>query len=146
MEFTRANVVAEARTLIGTPYMHQAALKGVGMDCIGVIRWIAQRFNRPESIRFESDPRFKGYGRPPSPRLLVATDEHLERIPLTDGLPGDIVLARIEVEPQHFALISELDPTRVIHSYAQVSMVTENIVDAAWKSRVLRMYRFPGIV
>jgi cell wall-associated NlpC family hydrolase len=35
MSFTREAVIAEARTWLGTPWHHQASLKGVGCDCIG---------------------------------------------------------------------------------------------------------------
>jgi hypothetical protein len=34
---TREAIVAAARSWLGTPYHHQASLKGVGSDCIGVI-------------------------------------------------------------------------------------------------------------
>jgi NlpC/P60 family putative phage cell wall peptidase len=33
-------VVAEARAWIGTPYRHQASLKGVGCDCLGLLRGV----------------------------------------------------------------------------------------------------------
>lgn len=37
---TRAAIVAEARGWIGTPYRHQASLKGVGCDCLGLVRGV----------------------------------------------------------------------------------------------------------
>ena len=37
---TRAAIVAEARAWIGTPYRHQASLKGIGCDCLGLLRGI----------------------------------------------------------------------------------------------------------
>lgn len=33
-----ADIVAAARGWIGTPYLHQASLKGVGTDCLGLVR------------------------------------------------------------------------------------------------------------
>ena len=35
-----ADVLAIARAWIGTPYRHQGAVKGVGCDCLGLIRGI----------------------------------------------------------------------------------------------------------
>ena len=35
MDEFSARVVAEARSWIGTPYVHQAARKGAGTDCLG---------------------------------------------------------------------------------------------------------------
>lgn len=37
---TRDDVVALARTWLGTPYHHQASLKGVGTDCLGLVRGV----------------------------------------------------------------------------------------------------------
>ena len=36
----RAAIVAAARSWIGTPYRHQASLKGVGCDCLGLLRGV----------------------------------------------------------------------------------------------------------
>jgi hypothetical protein len=144
--FTRENVVAYARTLIGTPYHDGAALPGVGCDCIGVERCIVRHFGRPEADRFDRDIRFKGYSRFPNKRLLLeGCADYFDPVAIEDGLLGDIALASVEIEPQHFALLSSLEPPRVIHAYIQVGRVVENIVDASWRSHVLRMYRFRGI-
>ena len=44
-EVFRAAIVAEARGWIGTPYRHQASLKGVGADCIGLVRGVWRAFH-----------------------------------------------------------------------------------------------------
>ncbi|MFL5163197.1 MAG: peptidase P60, partial [Microvirga sp.] len=33
-------ILAEARSWIGTPYRHQASLKGIGCDCLGLLRGV----------------------------------------------------------------------------------------------------------
>jgi NlpC/P60 family putative phage cell wall peptidase len=33
-------IIAAARSWIGTPYRHQASLKGVGCDCLGLLRGV----------------------------------------------------------------------------------------------------------
>ena len=35
-----ADIIAIARSWIGTPYLHQAAVKDVGCDCAGLVRGI----------------------------------------------------------------------------------------------------------
>jgi hypothetical protein len=40
--------VREARTWIGTPYRHQASVKGVGADCLGLVRGIWREVIGPE--------------------------------------------------------------------------------------------------
>ena len=34
------HIVAVARSFIGTPYRHQGSLKGIGCDCLGLIRGV----------------------------------------------------------------------------------------------------------
>ena len=50
MPLTRSIIVAETRSWIGTPYRHQASLKGVGCDCLGLVRgvWRAVIGDEPE--------------------------------------------------------------------------------------------------
>ena len=47
---TRVAIVAEARSWIGTHYRHQQSLKGVGCDCLGLLRgvWRAVYGQEPE--------------------------------------------------------------------------------------------------
>ena len=47
----RNRIVCEARRWIGTPYRHQASLKGVGCDCLGLVRgvWRAGYGAEPEA-------------------------------------------------------------------------------------------------
>jgi hypothetical protein len=33
-------IIAAARSWLGTPYAHQASLKGVGCDCLGLVRGV----------------------------------------------------------------------------------------------------------
>ena len=33
-------ILTEARSWIGTPYRHQASLKGIGCDCLGLLRGV----------------------------------------------------------------------------------------------------------
>ena len=39
---TKEDVVREAKTWLGTPFHHQGRLKGVGVDCAGVIVCVAK--------------------------------------------------------------------------------------------------------
>lgn len=36
----RNEIVAAARQWLGTPYRHQASVRGVGCDCLGLIRGV----------------------------------------------------------------------------------------------------------
>ena len=45
---TRARIVMIARTWAGTPYHHQASTKGVGTDCLGLVRGVYREIYRAE--------------------------------------------------------------------------------------------------
>jgi uncharacterized protein YijF (DUF1287 family) len=143
---TRAEIIAAARSQIGVRYQHQAALKDVACNCVGLLVIVAGICAIPEAAAFENDIRFKGYGMPPNPRLLVlGLDTYLDRIPPAVALTGDIVLGRIEREPQHLGILSSVDPPYVIHAHNSVGHVAENRIDANWRGRLLRVYRFRGL-
>ncbi len=41
-------IVQAARDWIGTPYVHQASVKGAGTDCLGLVRGIWREFHGVE--------------------------------------------------------------------------------------------------
>lgn len=143
---TGTEVVAAARAWIGTPFAHQAALRGIACDCIGLVSGVAAELGLPEAARFRSDARFFGYGRLPQPaRLLAACREYLDAAMLPDMRLGDVLLMTMLREPMHFGFVSQLRPLRVLHAYQPVGRVVEHCVDAKWKRRVLALYRLRGV-
>ena len=44
----RKLIVASAQSWIGTPYLHQASLKGAGADCLGLLRGVWREVIGPE--------------------------------------------------------------------------------------------------
>lgn len=143
MNVTRAAIIAEARAWLGTRWQHQQALKGIGCDCIGLVAGVARELGIPEGARFRADPRFRGYGRTPEPKMLrAACAEYLD--PVDAAIPGDVLVLRFESEPQHFALLSA--PDYMIHAYAQRRRVVENRIDENWRARIVGAFAFRGIV
>jgi hypothetical protein len=61
---TPDRIIAEARSWIGTPYRHQASLKGVGCDCLGLLRgvWRAVMGAEPETPPYAPDWAEAGAG------------------------------------------------------------------------------------
>lgn len=142
-------VVDEARTWLGTKWSHQASLKGVATDCIGLIVGVG----RALGLLGEFDqhaPEFRGYGMTPKPlMLLAAADRFLDRIQVTQVRPGDIYVMRFQRDPTHFAILTSIDNVdgndTIIHAYTQARQVVEHGIDETWRGRVLRAYRFRGI-
>jgi NlpC/P60 family putative phage cell wall peptidase len=138
---TGADVVAEARSWLGTRFHHQGRLKGVGVDCAGLVVGVAEALGLPVQDRTD-------YTRQPDGTMLEETcDAQFIRIPIEDIRPGDLLLMRFEQEPQHLAIVGdyEVGGLSVIHAYAQVRKVVETRLDDVWLSRVVVAYRFQGI-
>lgn len=148
MILTSKHVAEEGRTWLGTPWRHQAMLKGIGVDCVGLLAGIAKNLNLFDASLLMRDPILRGYGREPDPRALaLACETYLEQ---TDRrfLLGRIVFLRVPrgSYPQHFGLISREDPPCLIHATAaHPRAVTENRLDRAWAGRVFRVYKFRGV-
>ena len=96
-------IVAEARTWLGTRFHHQGRVKGVGVDCAGLIVCVAQAVG--VYITDCSD-----YTRIPDGELLKQLcDQQLISIAHHDIAVGDVLLFRIEREPQHLAIVGNYD-------------------------------------
>ena len=85
-----------------------------------------------------------GYSRLPQGTLLEAVcDREMRRLadPALAEL-GDVLLFRIEREPQHLGVIGNYlhGGFSLIHAYAQARKVTEHVLDATWMSRVVAAY------
>jgi cell wall-associated NlpC family hydrolase len=142
---SRAAVVAEARTWMGTRWQHQARVKGLAVDCIGLIGGVAVNLNLPGAGAWADDRNLHNYGRTPSVSVLLSGCERfMDRIPTPDAREGDVLVMAFNKDPQHFGIISRMDPTYIIHAYASVRRVVENGI-AMSKVKVLRAYHLRGV-
>lgn len=144
----RDNVIAEARTWIGTKFQHQAHLKGVGCDCIGLV-WKAGE----AAGAFSPDPvevqKYLNYGRNPNPRIMrQALLEFFEPINGTDAEIADIAWIKWREDlPMHLALLAEDRTGRrtILHAIQDVGKVVEHGFTQEWIDRVDSWWRYPWL-
>lgn len=139
-------IVTEARRWIGTPYQHQAAVRGVGADCVGLIRGVGFACDvlppRPEEWA-----AFNAYGRLPNPRRMrEGMKTFLVELPAGAQRPGDIAWLAWRVDlPMHLAILAEgLRGPTIIHSFSDVGRVVEHGMTREWRDRVDSWWRYPG--
>jgi cell wall-associated NlpC family hydrolase len=135
---TRQQIINYARTLKGTPFHHQGRLPGVGLDCIGVLTSIAQRFD----LTFHDH---KGYSpRPDGITLLREFRKCLIEIPSAKVQPGDILTfwCNDPQRCQHTALATDLG---LLHSVRRSRAVIEHGMDDYWQERLVTCFKFPNI-
>jgi len=143
---TRVDVINEALTWLGTPWLHQARLKGIGADCIGFIGGVAVALGISGAAEWARTPDFHNYGPQPQAKLmLLGCARFLDPIAIADVQPADVLMLRFEREPMHFALVSSLAPLYVIHALSTAGKVVQHRVDATWANRIVRAWRFRGL-
>jgi cell wall-associated NlpC family hydrolase len=138
---SRADVVAEARSWIGTPFHHQGRLKGVGVDCAGVAVGTA----RALGLEYADA---EGYARIPSGGQFMATVESVtDAVSFLDVLPGDLMIFAFAGEPQHIAIVSDFVGGEIllVHAWSAIGWCVENRLDTVWKSRLRGCRRFRGL-
>lgn len=140
---TSSLIIAEARSWIGTPYRHQASLKGVGCDCLGLIRgvWRALYGEEPERAPpYARDWAEVAVNEP----LAEAGLRHLAAIDVEEFTPGDILLFRWRtgMVAKHAAIASA--PGGMIHAHDGAA-VAEVALAPWWRRRIAYAFRFPGV-
>ena len=142
---TGVDIVREARTWLNTRWRHQGRVKGVAVDCIGLVGGVALQLDIPGAREWYDDKSLHRYGRIPDPEFIYAGCERfMDRIAIDDVRPGDVVVMAFERDPQHFAIVSAVNPMYLIHAYTAVRKVVENGA-AIWRGKILRAYRFRGL-
>jgi cell wall-associated NlpC family hydrolase len=95
IERQRAAVVAEAREWLGTPYHHEARLKGIGVDCAQLLMGVfsASTVGLIAPLRIPHYPRDWHLHRD-AERYMGGILEHAREFDPGDAgpLPGDVVL------------------------------------------------------
>lgn len=134
---TPENFVSVARSLIGTPFHHNQCVPGLGMDCIQVAKYSAQKCG----LNIGNPPA--AYSVRPNGELL----KHLAEIcVLVRGKPsvGDVLAMIFEgdsnnMDPHHVAVFSG---DSIIHAYSKVKKVIEEPYTKKWESMVHSIWRF----
>ena len=149
MPLTRTAIVAEARAWIGTPYRHQASLRGVGCDCLGLIRgvWRAVVGDEPQSAPPYSRDWAEASG---EEALAQAARAHLIEIEPSQFQPGDVLMFRYRERypAKHAAIVTACDqigPALMVHAHDGAT-VAEVAISPWWRRRLAYAFRFPGVI
>jgi len=137
-------VVTLARSWIGTPYHNKAATKGVGVDCIGLIRGIwAEFYDKPIPPVPHYSSRWSGRNKGEE-LLLNAAASYLEEVPKDTRGPGIVLGFRFHPSgiAQHCGVMT--NETDMVHSHSGRE-VYEVTLGQRWERLVVAAYRFPDV-
>jgi NlpC/P60 family putative phage cell wall peptidase len=148
-DISRDEIVAAARTWIGTPYRHLGRDRKY-IDCIGFV-WAV-----PRGMGLAVPDIPSKYTRFPKTSMLIEGCERtlvrkepqgIERIQ-----PGDVLVlwGWERGEAQHFAIVGRhpMVPAvlTMIHAFEKREQVVEHSIDEFWKERYVATYEYPGTV
>lgn len=135
-----ADIVALARGWLGTPYLHQASLRGVGCDCLGLLRgvWRDLYGTEPEAATAYTPDWAEASGRE---QLADAARRHLVEIAVADAAAGDVLLFRWrrELPAKHIGIL--VSPDRIIHAHDGACVAEVPLTH--WRRRIAFAFRFP---
>lgn len=139
-------VVEIARNWIGTPYCHQASLRGAGADCLGLVRGIWRELFGAEPVTIPGySPDWSEVSG--EERLWMAAETYL--LPVANrGLPdpGNVILFRMRSGgvAKHLGVAAEKHGRpSFIHAYSGHNVVESAMTDA-WRKRIVACFAFPG--
>ncbi|TBN48547.1 peptidase [Paracoccus sediminis] len=139
------DIVAIAQGWIGTPYHHQASVRGVACDCLGLIRgiWRERHGSEPEAAPPYTPDWGEGGG---EEMLLTAALRHLTPIDRNAGMkPGEVLLFRMRARAvaKHLGILSQAgEAPRFIHAY-NAHGVIDSPLTTPWQTRIAARFRFP---
>lgn len=142
------DIIAQARTWLGTRFHHQGRLKKTsthagGVDCLGLLVCIARdldlRGKDGAPLHSLDAPDYAHY--PDGAALIAGLSACLTEIPIANAEAGDVLVIRIDDSPRHLALLSQTNPPHIIHAYAQARKVVEQPLDEFWQPRITHVFK-----
>jgi NlpC/P60 family putative phage cell wall peptidase len=138
---TPARVVKATRRWIDTPYHDQASVRGVGCDCLGLLRGVWRDVVGPEPIPVP--PYSRDWGETgPVEVLAEAARAAMQELDVAEARAGDIILFRMRAGAiaKHVGILSS--KTTFVHAYERTGVIEEHLTPA-WQRRIAFVFRFP---
>lgn len=138
-------IVLAARQWLGTPYRHQASVRGEGADCLGLVRgvWREVVGGEPEAVPAYSPDWAEVDGRE---TLLEGAGRWMRPRDPAETRAGDVVLFRMSqgAAVKHCAILSDTagPEPRMIHAYWGRAVV-ESWMGPWWRHRLVAAFAFP---
>lgn len=139
------NIIDQARTWMGTPFHHQARLKGKGCDCLGLIVGVVDELGLKDKngVALAAYDEVT-YSREPDGKYLTEKlTGLLDEVPISEARAGDMALFKVRENPQHLAILTDYEGTLgMIHCFAQARRVVEHRLDDDWQARMIKVFRW----
>lgn len=137
----RAQIVAESRTWLETPFKHQGRVKGAGVDCAGLIVGVCHALGLSSFDKHDYDAE------PDGVMLRATCEREMTAIPVAGIQPGDVLLFAFGGRPTHLAFVADYvhGGLSIVHGYSVAGKVIEQRMDSVWRRRIVAAYKLPGV-
>lgn len=138
---TGARIVEIARGWIGTPYHHQASCKGIGADCLGLVRGVYRDvMGRDADVTANYTRDWAEASGVET--MLAGARSHLYQIDVREMQPGDVIVFRLRqgFVAKHAAIVTT--PDTMIHAMEGCA-VSEVALSPWWRRHIAGAFRFP---
>ena len=140
---SRTQIVAVARAWLGTPYHHQASERGIGADCLGLVRgvWRDIYGSTAEIPPAYSRDWAEAAG---EETLLDAASRHLVRVGPAGPRAGDVLVFRLRIGliGKHVGILTS--PQTFLHAM-EGAPACEVPLGTWWRRRTAAAFSFPGV-
>ena len=132
-------IVEIAREWLGTPYRHQMSVKGLGCDCLGLLRGVWRTYYQSDEP--EQAPNYSpswGDHRGDDPLMGVAK-KYFDSVSCLEV--GDVLMFRMRptMAVKHCAILT--GPETMIHAYSRHEVREEDFSDW-WQKKLVGRFRF----
>lgn len=135
---TRAAIVAEAMSWLGTPYHHHADIKGAGVDCAMLLVRVYQACGLTP-LDFDPRPYSQQWHLHRSEELYLEWLQVAGAVQTHAPQAGDVAIWRFGRTYSHAAIL--IDSTQVVHALQESGAVTINrLTDAPLANRECKFY------
>ncbi len=141
MSVCRDEIVRVARAWVGTPYHHQASVRGVGADCLGLVRGVWRELYGSDA---EAPPPYsRDWAEVGGEEtMLAAAARHLRPIAASGAGPGDVLIFRLRAGTvaKHAAILT--GEATMVHAM-EGAPACEVPLSGWWRRRIAGAFRFP---
>lgn len=140
---TRDQIVRAARSWAGTPYHHQASAKGIGADCLGLVRGVWRDCFGSD---FEAPPAYSRDWAEASgvETMLAGAAAHLVPVEVARIKPGDVIVFRLRqgYVAKHAGIVTS--ENTMIHAM-EGGPASEVALSPWWRRRIAAAFQFPHL-
>lgn len=137
----RQQILDEARTWMDIPFRHQGRNRTHGIDCVGLVIKVAEKFDLLKGFDV-SDYRRE----PDQYKFLDHFKEQMQIKPVADRKPGDVLLMRDRVFTCHSVFYDVVkDQERIIHAFATRRKVVEEELTDEWRRNITHCFEYRGV-